>query len=137
LTTAAQAEEARDVAETLLKSFGQQLRHLGFGIVLDLLAHPLVEVQELGGNILLLHEVRPSELPEEIIISLINSPYEQLRGIGVRLLGELQDELLLSRENLLVALSEHALADLRNAIRPVIRRLSHSPALFTRAQVQT
>lgn len=125
---ATQSEEARDVAETLLKSFGQQLRSLGFGIVLDLLAHPLVEVQELGGNILLLHEVRPSELPEEIIISLINSPYESLRGIGVRLLGELSEESLLSRENLLVALSEHALADLRNAIRPVIRRLSRSPA---------
>ncbi|MBV9958424.1 MAG: hypothetical protein JO360_08385, partial [Acidobacteria bacterium] len=124
--TAERAEEARDVAETLLKSFGPQLRTIGFGVILDLLAHPLMEVQELGGNILLLHEVRPSELPEELIISLINSPYEQLRGIGVRLLGELDEESLLRRENLLAALSEHALADLRNAVRPVVRRLSHS-----------
>jgi predicted DNA-binding WGR domain protein len=126
--TAAQAEEAQDISQTLLKSFAKQLRTLGFGIVLDLLAHALVEVQELGANILLLHEVRPSELPEEIIISLINSPYAQLRGIGVRLLGELHDEVLLGREKLLIALSEHSLADLRNAIRPVIRRLSQSPA---------
>jgi predicted DNA-binding WGR domain protein len=122
--TAEQTEEARDMAETLLKSFGRQLRTIGLSVVLDLLTHPLVEVQELGGNILLLHEVRPSVLPEELIISLINSPYEQMRGIGVRLLGELGNEALLSRENLLVALSEHALADLRNAVRPVIRRLS-------------
>ena len=124
--TAEQGEDARDIAQTLLQSFGGHLRTLGFGIVLDLLAHPLMEVQELGGNILLLHEVRPSELPEEIIISLINSPYETIRGIGVRLLGELPDDALLRRENLLVALSEHALADLRNAIRPLIRRLSRS-----------
>jgi predicted DNA-binding WGR domain protein len=124
--TAGHGEEARDIARTLLQSFGRHLRTLGFGVVLDLLAHPLVEVQELGGNVLLLHEVRPGALPEEIIISLINSPYETVRAIGVRLLGELSDEALLRRENLLVALSEHALADLRNAIRPIVRRLSRS-----------
>jgi hypothetical protein len=128
--TAERAEEARDTAETLLKGFGRQLRSLGFGVVLDLLSHPLAEVQELGGNILLLHEVRPAELPEEIIISLINSPHEPLRGIGMRLLGELPDEALVERENLLVALSEHQLDDLRNAIRPVIRRLASADTEF-------
>jgi len=128
--TAGRAEEARDTAETLLKGFGRQLRSLGFGVILDLLAHPLAEVQELGGNILLLHEVRPAELPEEIIISLINSPHEPLRGIGVRLLGELPDEALVAREKLLAALSEHQLDDLRNAVRPVIRRLASADADF-------
>ncbi|HZG51594.1 MAG TPA: hypothetical protein VEZ40_05595 [Pyrinomonadaceae bacterium] len=124
---AEQGEEASDIAATLLKSFGRHLRTLGVGVVLDLLAHPLREVQELGGHILLLHETRPADLPEEIIISLINSPSETVRGIGVGLLGELSDEALLRREGVLVALSEHALADVRNAIRPIIRRLSHSP----------
>jgi hypothetical protein len=123
---AEQGVDARDIAHTLLQSFGQQLRTLGLSVVFDLLSHPLMEVQELGGNILLVHEVRPSELPEEIIISLINSPYETVRGIGVRLLSELSDAALLRRESLLVALSEHALADLRNAVRPIIRRLSRS-----------
>lgn len=126
LTAVEQGEDARDIVRTLLQSFGGHLRTLGVSVVLDLLSHPLLEVQELGGNILLLHEVRPGELPEEIIISLINSPFETIRGIGVRLLGELSDEALLQRENLLVALSGHALADLRNAIRPIIRRLSRS-----------
>ncbi len=132
---ATQATEASDIAETVLKSFGQQLRTLGFGVVLDLLTHPLAEVQELGGNILLIHEVRPSELPEEIIISLINSPHERLRGIGVRLLGELPDETLRGREALLVVLSQHPLADLRNAIRPVIRRLGQSEGGATFAHI--
>jgi predicted DNA-binding WGR domain protein len=122
-----QRENARDIAQTLLQSFGLHLRTLGINVVLDLLAHPLMEVQEFGGNILLLHEVRPGALPEEIIITLVNSPYETVRGIGARLLGELSDDALLRRENLLVALSEHTLADLRNAIRPIIRRLSRSP----------
>lgn len=130
---AARGVEAGDIAATVLGCFGQQLRTLSLGVVLDLLTHPLAEVQELGGNILLLHEVRPSELPEEIIISLINSPHEPLRGIGVRLLGELPDESLLEREGLLVALARHPLADLRDAVRPVIRRLSHTASAdFTR-----
>lgn len=122
----AEGDSARDVAATLLGCFAQQLRTLGLGVVLDLLTHPLAEVQELGGNILLSHEVRPAELPGEIILSLINSRYEALRGIGVRLLGELPDESLLEREELLAALARHPLADLRNAVRPVIRRLSRN-----------
>jgi predicted DNA-binding WGR domain protein len=125
---AARGAEAGDIAATLLACFGQQLRTLSLGAVLDLLTHPLAEVQELGGNILLSHEVRPSELPGEIIISLINSPHEPLRGIGVRLLGELPDESLLEREELLAALARHPLADLRNAARPVIGRLSRQEA---------
>ncbi|MBV9924755.1 MAG: hypothetical protein JOZ96_06900 [Acidobacteria bacterium] len=135
---AARGAEAADIAATLLACFGQQLRTLSLGAVLDLLTHPLAEVQELGGNILLLHEVRPSELPGEIILSLINSPHEALRGIGVRLLGELPDESLLEREELLAALARHPLADLRNAVRPVIGRLSRRDAAadFTRRLAQ-
>ncbi|HEX8117546.1 MAG TPA: hypothetical protein VF521_09750, partial [Pyrinomonadaceae bacterium] len=131
---AARGAEAGDIAATLLACFGQQLRTLSLNVVLDLLTHPLAEVQELGGNILLSHEVRPSELPGEIILSLINSPHEPLRGIGVRLLGELPDESLLEREELLAALARHPLADLRNAVRPVIGRLSRRDAAadFTR-----
>ena len=133
-----QGAEAGDIAATLLACCGQQLRTLSLGAVLDLLIHPLAEVQELGGNILLSHEVRPSELPGEIIISLINSPHEPLRGIGIRLLGELPDESLLEREELLAALARHPLADLRNAVRPVIRRLSqkNTAAAFTHRLAQ-
>ncbi|HWS85585.1 MAG TPA: HEAT repeat domain-containing protein [Pyrinomonadaceae bacterium] len=135
---AARGAEAGDIAATLLACFAQQLRTLSLVAVLDLLTNPLAEVQELGGNILLSHEVRPSELPGEIIISLINSPHEPLRGIGVRLLGELPDESLLEREELLAALARHPLADLRNAVRPVIQRLSRQTAAadFTRRLAQ-
>lgn len=119
-----QEAEAADVAETIFKSFGNQLRQIGLDVVRDLLAHPLREVQELGANILLIHDVRPGELPEEIIIALINSPFESLRGIGVRLLGELPAESLKRRENLLLALATHSLGDVRHAVRPVIQNLT-------------
>ena len=121
-----QAALAKDIAETLRTCFGPQLRSIGLGVVLDLLAHPMLEVQELGGNILLNHSTPARDLPEEIIHSLISSPYESLRGIGIKLFGQLPDETLLRYENLLVEFSTHALADIRQAIRPVIHRLAHS-----------
>ena len=58
-----QAELAQDIAETIFKSFGRQLRSLGMEVVHDLLAHPLPPVQELGGNILLNHDLKANDLP--------------------------------------------------------------------------
>ncbi|HKV40071.1 MAG TPA: WGR domain-containing protein [Blastocatellia bacterium] len=119
----AQGEYAADVAETVLKCFARVLRDIGMKVVLDLLAHPLREVQELGGNILLNHETQARDLPQDVIQSLIASPFEQIRSIGMNLFGQLPDEILLGHVNLLASLSMHELADIRNATRPVIRGL--------------
>lgn len=117
-------EEARDIADTVFKSFAYLLTSLDLNIVLRLLAHPMLEVQELGGNILLNHQLRASTLPQDIIFSLMNSPYEPMRGIGVKLLGQLSDEALLEKESLLFSLCTHILQDIRNAIRPIVGRLA-------------
>ncbi|MBD0327798.1 MAG: HEAT repeat domain-containing protein, partial [Pyrinomonadaceae bacterium] len=118
-----QSERARDISDTLLRAFGVHLRGLGFHIVLDLLNHPMVEVQELGGQILLNYEISARELPDELYERLINSPFEQIRAIGIKLLGQLPDAELLARENALVSLITHELSDVRNAISPIIRGL--------------
>jgi hypothetical protein len=95
------------------------------GVVLDLLRHPLPEVQELGAKILLNHEIGAADLPPELIESLMASPYEQIRGIGIRLFGQLPDESLTnSQRSLIVGMAVNALADIRNSIKPVIRRLA-------------
>jgi predicted DNA-binding WGR domain protein len=118
-----QSATAKDITETLRQCFSPQLRGIGMNVVLDLLAHPMIEVQEFGGQILLDHETPASALPEEIIHSLIASQYETMRGIGIRLLGELPEETLLQRGGLLVALSTHELADVRQSSRLVIRKV--------------
>jgi predicted DNA-binding WGR domain protein len=118
---------ARDVAETILKSFLPQLRAIEMEVISAMLAHPLLEAQELGGNILLHHQTRASDLPESIISSLIASPFEQLRSIGIRLFGKLDDETLLKRDGVIATFAMHELEDIRNAIRPVIRRLCNPP----------
>lgn len=116
---------AAEIAEILLFCFRAQLRSLGLGIVLDLLRNPIAEIQELGARILLNHEISAANLPPELIESLIASTYEQIRVIGIRLFGQLSDATLTGDKRiLLVGMTVNALADIRNAIKPVIRRLA-------------
>ena len=117
-------EQAKDLSEAILKSFGRQLRQLNLAVVRDLLSHNLVEVQELGGSILLNHEIPAENLPNELINSLIESPFETIRGIGIKLFGQLRDENLLRRESVILSLLTHQLADVHNSTRPIVRRLS-------------
>ncbi len=120
------AEKAKDVAETLLACFTSQLRTLGMSVIDDLLKHPLLEVQELGARILLNHEISAVDLPPGLIDSLMNSSHESIRGVGIRIFGQLPDNILLNEYPLLVTMITHELADIRNAIRPAIRRLSEN-----------
>jgi hypothetical protein len=121
---------AREIATTLQACFAPQLRSVGMEVLRDLLDHPLLAAQELGGFILLNHETPADQLPETIIHSLIASPHEVMRGIGIKLFGQWPDARLLQNEALLMTFATHELADLRQAIRPVIRRLSQSHADF-------
>ncbi|MFB2974326.1 WGR domain-containing protein [Aerosakkonema sp. BLCC-F183] len=117
-------EKVKDIAETLLTCFTAQLRTLGMSVIHDLLEHPQVEIQEFGARILLNHEIAAADLPPGLIDSLMNSPYESVRGVGIRIFGQLPDPTLLNQYSLLVTMLTHELADIRNAIRPVVRRLS-------------
>lgn len=125
-----QAERAREAGETLLLNFASQLRSLGLGMVLDLLHHPALEVQELGARILLNHETPASDLPPGLIDSLINSQFESIRRLGVELFGQLPDERLLQSDRLLLTMLLHKLPDIREAIRPVIQRLGAAHPAF-------
>jgi hypothetical protein len=123
-----QSEVAPDITETVLVCFASQLRSLGLEIVLDLLRHPLVEVQTLGARILLNHQTPAVELPAGLIDALLTSPYEPVRVIGVQLLGQLPDQRLMAQSELLLALVTHELPEMREAIRAGIRRLTaHNP----------
>lgn len=123
-----QGELARDAAETLRIGFTPQLRSLRLEIILDLLHHSLPELQTLGAQLLLSHETPVVDLPAGLIDALLSSPYESVRAIGVRLFGQLPDEQLLQKSQLLITLVTHEIPGLREAIRPGIRRLAaHHP----------
>lgn len=120
-----ETEIAREIGETLLACFGQQLRKLGLGVILDLLSHPMPEIQEIGAQILLNHETPAAQLPPEWIESLISSPYESVRSLGIGLFGQLPDETLMGEQRVvIVAMAVSAEMSIRQAIEPIIRRLA-------------
>ncbi|MDY6802950.1 MAG: WGR domain-containing protein [Cyanobacteriota bacterium] len=120
-----------DIADTLLTNFSPQLRKLGMGVIVDLLQHPIVEVQELGAIMLLDRETPAAELPSELIESLIESPYEQVRGIGIRIFGQLPEETLISdRQLVILAMAVSSEEDIRNAVKPIIARLAAANSAF-------
>ena len=125
-----ESQMAQEVSETLLLSFTPQLRRLGFNVILDLLEHPLTEIQVLGARILLNHETPASELPPDLIESLLSSPHDSVRTVGIRIFGQLPDTRLMSDRILIVAMAVNSSADIRQAIRPVIERLAQNQPEF-------
>jgi predicted DNA-binding WGR domain protein len=124
------SQEAKDIADIIFKNFAYVLSSLDLKVVFKLLAHPMLEVQELGGIILLNHKTKSSELPSDLIFSLINSYFEPMRNIGVKLLGQLPDETLLQKDSLLLSLCLHTLLDIRSTVRPIISRLATTSKEF-------
>ncbi|WP_424101185.1 WGR domain-containing protein [Moorena producens] len=118
-----QTDIAKDTAQTLLLGFTPQLRTLGMGVVLDLLQHPMPEIQELGARILFNHETPAADLPPKLIESLLNASHQSVQGIGVQIFGQLPDQRLLQDYDLVLAIATNQQAHLRQGIRPVIQRL--------------
>ncbi len=123
--------KAQNLADAIFKTFSKWLRTINLDIVNDLLKHQLVEVQTLGGNILLNHETPAENLSSDLINSLIDSPYAEIRVIGIKLFGQLPDENLSKRDEVFYAFVSHELEDVYFSARPIIRRLSEYNNSFT------
>jgi hypothetical protein len=121
---APEVDARKKLCDTVMRVFPQELRTISLDVVRDLLGHKLAPVQELGAQILLGHDVRPKDLPEELITQVMNSEHAQVRTIGVRLFGELPDDVLKDRAVILVGLCTSPKDDVRNAVRPVLQRLA-------------
>ncbi len=131
----AHVEVAANATTTILTCFRVALRSIGLEIVLDLLRHPLPPLQTFGAEILLNHQTATIDLPPGLIDALIESPVESVRVIGVQLFGQLPDEILLDRIELILTLATHELPEIRSAIRSSIHRLAAAHPTFTSAVV--
>jgi predicted DNA-binding WGR domain protein len=125
-----QEEFAAEICETLGLCFQSVLKNLDLGVILDLLQHPLSELQQFAAQILLDRETDATNLPIGLIEALLDSPWELVRIIGVQLFGRLPDEQLLAQMALLQTFLTHELAEMREAIRPCIRRLTIKNVTF-------
>ncbi len=122
----------RDAGAVLLAAFSRELSAVPLDRALALLRHPSAGVAELGARILLVHRVRPPELPDEVLSAAMTSPHPVVRGIGIRLYGELPDATLAERFRVLLHLWTSSEADVRASAAPIVTRLCRS-APFARA----
>jgi predicted DNA-binding WGR domain protein len=119
---------AADVAQAVLAVLGPLSQPLGLDVVGELLAHPLVPVQELGGELLLRRDVRRESVPPEQLMRLLDSPHAVCRALGLRLLGLLPDVAFHAMEPVLARMATSPHSDVRHAIRPLLQRLVRGDA---------
>jgi predicted DNA-binding WGR domain protein len=118
---------AENATQILTTCFQTQLRSIGLEVILDLLRHPLATLQTTGARILLDRQTPAIELPTGLIDALIESPIDAVRSIGVQLFGQLPDEMLVDRLELILSFTTHPLPEMRQAIVPCLRRLQVYP----------
>jgi hypothetical protein len=115
---------AADIAETMLLAFRPVLRRIGEPVIRDLLAHPLPLVQRLAGDLVLGHDHFAQQPPPDLLRALLASPHDVVRSVGVRIIDQFDDDRLKQNVDVLIWLSRHPLADLRENIRATVRRLA-------------
>ncbi len=120
----AEDEFVRDVSEILLLAFPRAMYKLGLDVVRDLLQHPHVEVQALGGRILLKHRTPAKDLPDDLFMALFQAGSPHIRALGVQLLGQLPDIVLLNKEQVFASFCLSESPEMRKAAKPVIGRLA-------------
>ena len=123
-------ELAADVVETLLVVFGHLLQQVSEAVIRDLLTHALPEVQRFAGDLVLRHDQFAQHPPDDVIRLLLESDNDSVRGIGVRIIGQLSDSILKTSIELLIGLTRHEKPDIREAIRSTVVRLCESDRAF-------
>jgi predicted DNA-binding WGR domain protein len=114
---------AADVKQLVLAALGPLGRPPGTEVLIELLGHPLIEIQELGGELLLRRDLRTEPVSPEVLGHLLQSASASLRTLGLRLLGKMPDEAFRANEAVIGRLASSPHPDVRQGIRPLIGRL--------------
>ena len=112
------------LGDTIVMVFADYLKYIHLDIIRDLFRHSSADIHAFAGKLLLKHEIRPELFPEDFLQLLLASDNVNSRSIGITLLGKFPDDLLLKRKNTLVSFCLSPLPDVRNAVKPIISRLT-------------
>ncbi len=131
-------EEAKEFAlgvfHAMEEILGDALGDIGDELIQRLLHYELTELQLIAGRALL---ARPIEAVHPTWIDhLLQSEHEEARAFGMRLFGRLDDQALLEREELLVALMVSPRDNLREMAGPIIARLASAHTDFARRTIE-
>jgi hypothetical protein len=121
-----QEAAARDLCEVLSALWRAFQKALPPAMLVDMLKHPLQQVEELASELVL-------ELPappECTLEAMLVSPYGPVRSKGLRLFARIPDASLAQKPRLILALCTSPWGDIRASSAPLVRRMVHlNPAL--------
>lgn len=110
--------------------FGSALVHLDFKIIEDLLHGQLPAAQAFAARLLLLkkQQFTLDHITDSLLLSLLEHSYQPVRAAGVDIFSALSDGELAKRRGLLLYTSTAPYTDVRNAVRPLLKRLTETDA---------
>ena len=110
--------------ETLVQIFPEYLKTTESEKIISLIENDLLPVQLFGAKLINLNHRRPEEWPESIIMSLLTSPYPEIRDEGMKLYSKLTDKQLSETTELIISLASSEHSDLRVQARTIIARIA-------------
>lgn len=125
-----------EVVDQIQLLFPDSLRKIPEAVILSLTAHPWENMQLLGGRILLHYFEPKSNIPEVALESLINSDWSAVRGLGVEVFGQLPEEVLKSRKDIVAGFCVSKHAEIRKQAGPIVARLIRTDADFARGLLE-
>ena len=133
--TTADRNAILNAGELLSQHFQKPLSQTSFKIINELLGHSVPAVAVFGAKILLNHQTPPEELPEDLLLGLINGDTEELRAVGIQLLSKLPDENLANKRDLMVGLCLSQHKNIRQDIQPILGRIAEKNNDFAKDMV--
>jgi len=125
-----------DIAWMIVNVYARQVRMLGVAVIDDLLSESAESVQILAARLLINHSFDVQQLPPALLRKVMESPYAEVRALGVQLFGQLPDEILLQQPAFVIALAVSRDAQVRQAARPIISRLANRNHDFAEHSLQ-
>ena len=124
------------VTKFLKTHFSQELTSISLTWIEAFLNCNSKELQIFAGELLQNHTAPVETLPEELIQAMLDSELAEIRTIGLAILAKYSDETLLERKESLTAACSSPLADVRQAVRPIIQRLAAKDENFATKLVE-
>ncbi|SHN19055.1 HEAT repeat domain-containing protein [Chitinophaga sp. CF418] len=115
-----------DGCRILEQYFGAALIQLDFQVIEDLLKSEVPAAQTLAARLLLLkkQQFKLDHITDSLLHSLLEHPYQPVRTAGIDVISAISDAELVKRHGLLFFCCSASYTDVRNAVRPLLKRLT-------------
>lgn len=110
--------------------FGAALIQLDFDLIEQLLQAPAPATQAFAARLLLLkkQQFKLDHINDSLLLRLLENTYQPVRAAGVDILSAISDKELVKRQGLLLYGCTAPYTDVRNAIRPLLKRIAEREA---------